>query len=458
MYMSVSGLSIYMSLLQLPSSRHYWNTSIGQDFVRDTMSCNRFETIKQFLHFNNNQNHKNPNDDGYDKLFKIRPLLTHIRDQLLLVPKEEHLAIDEQIIPTKCRHSLKQYNPAKPHKWGFKNFVLSGVSGFSYDFELFAGAQSNTFPKGAPDMGVSGNVVIRLTETVPRGKNYKIFFDNWFNSPKLQVYLMKNGLLPLGTVRLNRVPNSKMPTEKEFKEMGRGSMVEKVAKIDGVDVCLVSWYDNKVVSIMSTYVGSNPVSTKTRFSKKEKKHIEVLSPKAVDVYNHHMGGVDLLDSLLGFYRIQLRSKKWYKKIFFHLIDMCVVNAWLLWRRKSGEYMPLFNFKLAISEHLCKSGKIRKIGRPLSTPTSRNSSPIVQRNAPTPTGGSGTPRTHKRRKLQDFPLCSVRSDGYGHLPKWMGSRQLCQNNCSFRSYTFCEKCCVYLCYNDKRNCFSDFHKM
>lgn len=429
-----------MSLLKLPSSRHYWNTFIGQEFVRSTMSCNRWESIKRFLHFNNNENLKPPGEPGFDKLFKIRPLLEKIRERLLLVPKEEHLVVDEQIIPTKCRHQLKQYNPAKPHKWGFKNFVLSGVSGFSYDFDIFAGAQSDTFPEGASNIGVSGNVVTRLATTIPKGQNHKIFFDNWFNSPKLQIYLQKNGLMPLGTVRLNRVKDCKMPTEKEMKKLGRGSMVEKVANIDGVELSLVTWFDNKVVNILSTYVGCHPISTKRRYSKKDKKHIEITCPRAIDVYNYYMGGVDLLDSLLGLYRIQLRTKKWYKKIFFHMIDMCVVNAWILWRRKSEQYMALFDFKLAIAEHLCKVGKSKKRGRPISTPL----------NSPS------TNTSNKKRKRQDFPLNSVRSDGIGHFPKWMKNRQLCQNDCSFRSYTFCEKCNVFLCYNDKRNCFSSFH--
>lgn len=43
--------------------------------------------------------------------------------------------------------------------------------------------------------------------------------------------------------------------------------------------------------------------------------------------NSYMRG-DLTNSMLGYYRIPLRSKK-YMKIFYHLIDKCVVNAWLL---------------------------------------------------------------------------------------------------------------------------------
>ena len=102
-----------MSLLKLPSSRHYWSTSVGQEFASNSMTCNRWDSIKLFLHFNNNEEMKSPGEAGFDKLLKVRPL------RLLVVPKEEHLAVDEQIIPTKFRHHLKQYNPAKPHKYVF---------------------------------------------------------------------------------------------------------------------------------------------------------------------------------------------------------------------------------------------------------------------------------------------------------------------------------------------------
>ncbi|XP_055910468.1 piggyBac transposable element-derived protein 3-like [Eupeodes corollae] len=348
------GIVILMSCVKLPSTRMYWSKHVGQSEVYETMTCNRFEVIKKNLHFNNNDKFKPRGADGHDKLFKIRTLLDQVRERLLLVPKDEYLSVDEQIIPTKCRHEIKQSNPAKPHKWGYKNLVLSGVSGFSYDFDIFAGDQSNSYPSDAPDLGVSFNVVTRLASTVPKHKNYKICFDNWFNSPKLQVYLFKSGLLSLGTVRLNPVPNSNMPVEKDLKKKGRGSMTEKTAIIDGVKLSLVSWYDNKVVNMLSAYVGSEPKTTKRRYFRREKQFKYVTSPQAVDVYNQHMGGVDLLDSMLGYYRIHLRSRQWYKRIFFHMVDMSLVNACLLWRRikENDEYMPLFAFKLRHMRNIC----------------------------------------------------------------------------------------------------------
>lgn len=70
-----------------------------------------------------------------DKLHKIRPLLTRLRERLLLVPKDKFLVVDEQIIPTKARSSLKQNSPKNPHKWGYKAYIM------------FDGNQNNTVPR-----------------------------------------------------------------------------------------------------------------------------------------------------------------------------------------------------------------------------------------------------------------------------------------------------------------------
>lgn len=310
---------------------------------------------------------------------------------------------------------------------------------------------------------MSGNVVARLTQGVPKHKNHKIFFDNWYNSPKLQVYLTKNGLLPLGTVRMNRVPNADMPKEKELKKQGRGFMVEKTASVDGVKTALITWFDNKPVNMLSTYVGSEPITKKKRYFRKERVYKEIDCPQSVEIYNRHMGGVDLLDSMLGLYRIQIRSKKWYKRIFFHMIDLCAVNAWILWRRKNtNEYLSLFNFKQAISEHLCKAGKSlpRKRGRPSLAASRSEESPTTSRGGSPAVSNPGTPTSKRIRKRpekhQEFPLNSVRTDNKGHWPEWQKNRQHCQL-CSMKTYTKCSKCKVFLCYNDKRNCLFLFHE-
>ena len=128
------AIVMYMSIIKLPSTTDYWNSALNVPRISELMSVNKFEEIKRYLHFSDNQTAKKD-----DKLYKIRSIVDKLRDRLKDNPLEENLAVDEQIIPFKGRSCLKQYNPKKPHKWGYKAFVLSGVSGFSYDFEIFTG-------------------------------------------------------------------------------------------------------------------------------------------------------------------------------------------------------------------------------------------------------------------------------------------------------------------------------
>ena len=118
---------------------------------------------------------------------------------------EQNLSVDEQMIPVKGRHGLKQYLPKKPHKWGYKVFVLSGVSGYTYDFEIFTGKEDNVVSEEETDCGASGNVVICLSRGVPNCSNFRIFLDNYFNSVDLQLALARHGILSLGTERLSRL-------------------------------------------------------------------------------------------------------------------------------------------------------------------------------------------------------------------------------------------------------------
>ena len=88
-----------------------------------------------------------------------------------------------------------------------------------------------------------------------------------------------------------------------------------------------------------------------------KENISVTCPKLVEQYNHHMGGVDLLDSVLGYYRNKIRSRKCYHRIFFHFLDMTAVKGWILWRRYQNLNIALVDFELNVANLLAYAEKI-----------------------------------------------------------------------------------------------------
>lgn len=181
------------------------------------MSVNQFEQIRQFIHFNNNNNMLSKGYMGHDRLYKIRPVMETLKKRFASIPLEEALSIDEQFCSTKARHFLNQYLPMKPHKWVYNFFVVCGVSGFSYNFEMYSGLENNdvNWYSWEPDFGASGNVVVRLCRIIPRNMNYKVYFDNYYTSVPLMVYTKNRQICSLGTVRRNRLNNVLLPNEKD---------------------------------------------------------------------------------------------------------------------------------------------------------------------------------------------------------------------------------------------------
>lgn len=383
------------------------------------------------------------------------------------IPKTARLCVDEQMCSTKARHHLRQYMPNKPHKWGVKLFVLCNSFGYAYRFEVYNGAGDNVILPDCPDLGASANVVVRLTQTVPDFQHHIVYFDNFYTSVPLLVYLRSRGIYSLGTVRAKRVPNCKLPLDKELKDEPRGYSCEFTANAHGVDISSVSWKDNKIVRLLSTYVGVKPFArTATvpqhpakaaRYDRKQKKYLEVDCPQIIREYNAHMGGVDLMDGLMGRYHIRTKTMNVIMRLFYHFIDMACTNAFILHRRILAEKrndsscdedldpIELPDFRISIAEALVSKNVFKKrVGRP----SSRTATPTEELETPyRPTG-----------KRVIHPPDDERYDLYEHFPKQLGKNErkkkckLCKTS---ETKTYCTKCNVTLCFGEK-NCFWNYH--
>lgn len=159
-----------------------------------------------------------------------------------------------------------------------------------------------------------------------------------------------------------------------------------------------------------------------------------------------MGGVDLLDGLIGRYKIRMRSKKWYMRLFYHLVDMAIINSWLLYRRvnrsRSEKSLPLAKFRADIANCLCNVGipSSSKRGRP-SRELEKNIQAKKQRSATT----------------AYIPPKDVRLDACSHWPIHEQIRQRCKMpECKSFSFIKCSKCGLHFCLNKNNNCFVKFH--
>ena len=75
----------------------------------------------------------------------------------------------------------------------------------------------------------------------------------------------------------------------------------------------------------------NKVSRK-KVSKKRGtiENFEILQPTIIEKYNAYMGGVDKSDQLLSYHNVLRKTLRYWKTLFYHMIDIAAVNAFILY--------------------------------------------------------------------------------------------------------------------------------
>ncbi len=67
----------------------------------------------------------------------------------------------------------------------------------------------------------------------------------------------------------------------------------------------------------------------------------------VKEYNENVGLLDKYDMQISFSECIRRSVKWYKKFFFHLWDLTIYSAYILYKLKKNVNLPLATYQLEV---------------------------------------------------------------------------------------------------------------
>ncbi|XP_047004819.1 piggyBac transposable element-derived protein 4-like [Schistocerca americana] len=304
-----------MGIHQLPEAASYWSSDpyVNVNAVSNVMTLGCYKKIIENLHCNDNLFQPATNDPGYDKLYKIRPLISALNKNCLKVyHPSTSLAVDESMVAFKGRTSLKQYMLMKPAKRGYKIWCLADANtGFISNFDVYTG-KSVASRQEFKDCQMCEKVVLELCKPF-FNSNRNAIFDNFFSTFRLMKELRKRGLYSCGTVRGNRKGLPPFLASKS-PSLNHGEFTFAVKS----GVAAVKWHDSKAVCLIST--AHNPkdvVFIKRKL--KDGSTISISCPEVVHAYNSTTGGVDRFDQLQERYMVGRQSVKWWHRLFIVLL-------------------------------------------------------------------------------------------------------------------------------------------
>ena len=141
--------------------------------------------------------------------------------------------------------------------------------------------------------------------------------DNIYTSLRLVQDLEKRNVCTCGTIRADR---GRFPDDFKQKKLSRGESL--FISIGNVNV--VHWFDKRDVFVMSNIHGSETTLVKRRGNE------EITTPNIICEYNKYMNGMDKCHQYLASYCIDRQTWKWWKKLFFRMIDIAVVNTFIIY--------------------------------------------------------------------------------------------------------------------------------
>lgn len=156
-------------------------------------------------------------------------------------------------------------------------------------------------------------------------KGYHIYADRFYSSLTLEAELYRMGIHFTGTINLNR---RGLPNKIKYHKMKKG---EVISFIKDKRVMVLSWKDKRIVTMISNY-SSNGVKEIYRY-KKGGSTVIVSKPEVVLDYNDNMGGVDNSDHMNMTYAFKRKSVKWWRKLFFWIFNLAIVNSFILFNKE-----------------------------------------------------------------------------------------------------------------------------
>ncbi|XP_043486360.1 piggyBac transposable element-derived protein 4-like [Polistes fuscatus] len=244
-----------------------------------------------------------------------------------------YITIDKQLFPTKARCRFTQYMPNKPDKFGIKFWLASKVrskyiiNGFPY-----LGKDESR----EPSVPLGEFVTMKLAKPyVGCGRN--ITTDNFFTSLHLATKVLAKKTTIVGTIRANR---KELPRLAKLKNDDMALFSTKLYRSNNYMLTVYKAKPRKKVLILSSMHNSVQIEKN-----------DTRTPETIQLYNSTKFGVDVTDQMARNYSVKSKSRRWSLQVFFNILDLAGINAWVLYKETTGEEITRQEFLFQLAEEL-----------------------------------------------------------------------------------------------------------
>lgn len=209
------------------------------------------------------------------------------------------------------------------------------------------------------ELDIPGSIVMMLMKNY-LDKGHILYVDEGCSSPKLFQLLYERSTGMCGAVRKNC---SGFPIFEENLQQG-----EQSARHTS-NLLALKWHDKKDVYMLSTVHDSSMVSTGRKNSTTGE---EILKPVCIKEYDQNRSTVDRSDMQMKFSKSLQEELKWYKKLFFHMMNLSIFNAYILFKKTQKRYLQLSRFRFEVIRGLLAKYGYTKTHIPSLIPVSGSS--------------------------------------------------------------------------------------
>lgn len=421
-----------------PSPNYFWSTHwvFNSHQVARIMTNQRFKEIGRFLHLANNEK-----DDKKDSFFKVRKMSDDLNVSSVANYRPH------------CELSFDEMSPGSQHRTHLVVRTKHKKVPSAFDVKALCDAHNKYLiqhrlsaqpPPEIPNQTKTSSQVIAVLKASDLQQHHRIYFDNLYATVALFNYLFVHfKVYAVGTWRKNygvpkdlqrdKVSSKLVADEKKvIKKMARNTFSKEPLLIGA------GLYDSKPFYMLSSIMYPFLIQdggTKS-VSKFDIQHD----------YNKFMCGVDLNDQLQISYNTYITSRKWWKRLFFFLLDLAIINSYILMKIVSPNLTHL-EYRLQLVTKI-----LEKYVFPLETPKKRRNNDEL----PSPTGTD----SYKRLKADSLP--PIRLELGTHYPVANGtdnrrSCKVCTLNGTRSTTSFsCSLCKVDLCIKPDSSCWTNWH--